>query len=167
MSGTLCTLNEIRCVQIKALLDHWTILAGRSGLPKRSAFTPLDLPAAVWPRLFLVDVLEGNRNFRARLVGTYIVDVHGRDVTGCQFNEEEFPGITASVTYRVLCDVFDSHTPQHYCGASARSIAPHVNEIEILACPLADESGALSTIVGAVDFPGYSLRNIIFQLAPG
>jgi hypothetical protein len=71
---------------IDDLLDYWSRKrAGRIG-PRRADIDPAEITRHL-PHLLMVDVIEGGRDFRFRLVGTRIVDGLGHDNTGKRFSE--------------------------------------------------------------------------------
>lgn len=72
----------IRSALLRSLFDYWqSKLRGRR-LPDRADIDPIEIPKLL-PNLVLVDVLPGRPDcFRYRLIGTGIVRVFGRDMTG-------------------------------------------------------------------------------------
>lgn len=70
---------------IVALLAYWTAKRGKRSVPLRGDFDPIELKDHL-PSLFMLDVIEGGRDFRYRLIGTAITAISGRDVTGARFS---------------------------------------------------------------------------------
>lgn len=68
---------------IQAFADYWwSKRALRDAVPDRADLDPLiEIPDLV-PHIFLLDVIDGGADFRARLIGTQIVAHYGRDRTG-------------------------------------------------------------------------------------
>gem|GEM_PF-422740 len=66
-------------------LGYWRALPG-SGMPDRGSIDPTEMRALL-PYTFLVDVLEGGRDFRYRLIGTNIVAHTPSDNTGRALSE--------------------------------------------------------------------------------
>lgn len=67
---------------IEQLFRYWRSIHPVSGLPARGDFDPLDLPAACWSYLCLLDVTYDPLRFRIRFIGTEIVRFNKRDGTG-------------------------------------------------------------------------------------
>jgi hypothetical protein len=56
-------------------------------MPSRADMDPVELPRALLPNLFLVDVEESPRRFRYRLVGTELTAIMRRELTGRYIDE--------------------------------------------------------------------------------
>ncbi len=66
----------------------WRNARAGNTLPSRSDFDPLNLPSRLLPHILLVDVVEAETvRLRWRLVGTYITERVGRDMTGRYWDE--------------------------------------------------------------------------------
>lgn len=71
------------------VLDYWKSKKGKRLAPTRADIDPVDIPR-ILPRVMLVDVettAQGEPDFRYRLSGTGIRDVHGYDATGLRPRE--------------------------------------------------------------------------------
>lgn len=66
---------------LEDVLDYWEGKRRGRIAPSRADIEPLDL-ATVLPRIMLADVLSNPLDFRYRLSGTGIADVHGTELTG-------------------------------------------------------------------------------------
>jgi hypothetical protein len=91
------------------MLSMWNAKRGDRAMPSRADFDPLDLREHLgW--IVLVDVEGYPPRFRYRLIGTRIVDLVGRDVTGAYFDEIYAPEVeaTATMSYR---DILETKTP--------------------------------------------------------
>jgi hypothetical protein len=91
----------------KRLLElhaYWLSLSSEGSTPYRGAFKPAAIPSLL-PSIFLIDVLNGPRNFRFRLVGTTFKTASGQELTGRlisevfppEFHQEVFDGWNAVV----------------------------------------------------------------------
>jgi hypothetical protein len=63
------------------VLDYWEAQRGGRFAPSRADIDPLDM-VEVLSRVMLADVLRDPLDFRYRLSGTGIADVHGAELTG-------------------------------------------------------------------------------------
>jgi len=75
---------------LRRLYNYWDAKRGEREFPARADIDPLDLPALL-PNIFLVDVLPadapdqngtGQPQFRYRLAGTRVDEIHGQSLTG-------------------------------------------------------------------------------------
>jgi hypothetical protein len=147
------------------LYRYWRSLAPAGEVPRKCAFNPIDLPGAVWPRIFLLDILEGRQNYRVRLLGTYLVDACGRDLTGLHLVESEIPRIERSATWRMLPALVVEREPQYYFGPTSFRFGDVYQRIEQILMPLADDYGDVRYALGGLDFlefchaPRFKLAN--------
>lgn len=70
---------------LRELKAYWEAKRGSRRMPERADIDVAELKAHM-PSLFLVDVLEGGRDFRFRLLGTNLTSRFGRDSTGKTFS---------------------------------------------------------------------------------
>ena len=68
-------------------LDYWRTKCAGSTLPRPADIDPAGFPRAVLPYLTLLDVVEGGKTFRVRLVGTASSAAVGDNYTGRYLDE--------------------------------------------------------------------------------
>jgi hypothetical protein len=68
------------------LLDYWRSKCADGKLPSRPMIDPSEIRRHL-PWIFMADVTEGGAEYRYRLLGTNIVSVNYRDVTGKSFRD--------------------------------------------------------------------------------
>jgi hypothetical protein len=66
----------------REFFDYWASKREGGEVPRRRAFDPLLEIPHLAPRLFLLDVVEGGRDVRVRLMGTQVIAMFAADVTG-------------------------------------------------------------------------------------
>ena len=76
------------------LYDYWCALAPPGRLPGRQDLVPEDI-AALWSRLWMLDVFRDPLRYRYRLCGTEMVTSLGREVTG-EWLDEVHPSLIAN-----------------------------------------------------------------------
>src|SRR5262249_45721205 len=108
--------RQIQNPLLKSLFAYWQSLRRKDGVARKRDFDPLDLPAKVLPRIFMIDVQRAAPNYRFRLLGTYLVEAHGHDYTGCALVDSEVPGFSQSKTMELLPILRETSEPQHYRG---------------------------------------------------
>ena len=67
---------------ILGVYDHWNGLRRGRCMPSRADLDPVELPRALLPSVFMVDVTRDPLDFRYRLLGTALVEWFGHDPTG-------------------------------------------------------------------------------------
>jgi hypothetical protein len=65
-----------------ALYEYWLDSCGDRRMPMRSDIDPTNMPPGVLPGISLVEVVQDDRRYVYRLVGTGEVEVRGSDPTG-------------------------------------------------------------------------------------
>ncbi len=76
----------------KALHDYWRSLAEPPALPAREAVRVEDLHRlGCLERVFILEPIDDGRDWRYRLLGTTIVEMLERDITGVPFRECMIP----------------------------------------------------------------------------
>ena len=111
--------------KLAQVLQHWTKLKGERAIPLRSMFDPVDVPSLL-PNLLMVEVDRGTGNsnvrdsdvgdlgvkdFRFRLVGTYIDDRVKESYTGKNLSEIEGKG-PGSALWRAYDEVARDRKPK-------------------------------------------------------
>jgi len=66
---------------------YWDSARGGKVMPARSDVDPIDIPRELLPNLFLVEVVDGGRRFKFRLVGSESTLAAGRSLTGYHVDE--------------------------------------------------------------------------------
>jgi len=97
------------------LIDYWDKQRGGRFAPSRDDIDPLDFPRLLAPMMLADVVTHEPPDFRYRLCGTGIVDVHGADLTGKRPRD-------------LLPEAYGQLIHQHYCELVERR-APIAHEI--------------------------------------
>jgi hypothetical protein len=71
---------------VRRLYDYWLSIAPPGRLPARRHIVPEDI-AALWSRLWMLDVVRNPLRYRYRLCGTELVRAFGCEVTGRWLDE--------------------------------------------------------------------------------
>jgi hypothetical protein len=85
-------MRHLRSALTRAVVHHWLDLRGDRDMPARADLDPVAMPRRALPFVFLTDVLHGDAalRFRYRLIGTGIVELTGRDITGQELTAEHY-----------------------------------------------------------------------------
>lgn len=131
--------------RLAAVYGYWCKLCGENDLPGANQFDPVELPAAILPYLTLLDVIDGGRSFRVRLVGTGTTVAVGRNATGDHLNTTMTGDVVAGAITRYrrvlearrpVLDVVRYETPE---GSFTN---------RLLTLPLSAETGAIDRLLG-------------------
>ena len=140
--------------RLNAFHTYWQGLATADVLPAYRDFDVVRAPRELLPHLILLDVLDGGRDFRYRVVGTAVVEAIGRDFTGETVNEyrhrHEPPAVAEG--YR---RVRDTGAPDLYRG-TLESVGKEFIAYERLALPLAGDDGQVGFILACFEFASAS-----------
>lgn len=139
---------------LKETFDYWDARRGSRRMPRRADLDPLrDIPRLL-RHIQLVEVVDGGRRFRLRVIGTRIVEALGTDGTG-KCLDEIFSGERLTYVERAFHEV---------CQAKAacffRDNYKTSREIDLIAnrlfLPLSDDDETVSQVFGAIifEFPG-------------
>lgn len=103
---------------LSSVHSYWRSKWRDTALPSRDDIAPAEI-STLLPNVGLIDVLPRERNFRYRLVGTYLVDMFGRDFTGTKLGEPFKEGSYGKFLHRFYQDAVDSRAAV-YCESSFR-----------------------------------------------
>ncbi|MEI9996188.1 MAG: PAS domain-containing protein [Rhizomicrobium sp.] len=147
-TGNVCALKPAS-ERLAAAYGVWCDLAaGRVG-PRREEITPARLRSAI-AATFVVDVLDGGKDFRFRFAGDRIIQFMGRRLAGKLLSEQRgtpfFDGMHGMYTHCVAArePILAGPMPVTYPGKEFL-------EIEVLAMPLSDDGQAITALFGAFD----------------
>lgn len=84
--------------RLRQIHAYWKSRCLDRQMPARPDIDPLDVPPLL-PFIFLVDVLNGPRDFRFRLAGTHFRESVGSEVTGQLIGDVFPPAFNAEVHY--------------------------------------------------------------------
>lgn len=128
---------------IRLVLNYWqSKCAGRS-MPARNDIDPIDIHRYL-PYVTLVDVVEDERRFVYRLVGTKEVALRGRDPTGKSVAEAFF-GRTVETVIAKYSTVCETRAPFHEHD-NFQVVDRYVGE-ENLFLPLSDDGVVVNKIM--------------------
>jgi hypothetical protein len=131
---------------IDCLFRYWRSIHPVSGLPARSDFDPLDLPAACWPHICLLDVTYEPLRFRIRFIGTEIVRFKKRDGTG-QYLDDLNPEFENSKKFEMYQSCVTSGIPA-YGHANSEPVSKTYSIISERIClPFASDGSTVDVLL--------------------
>ena len=129
------------------LLRYWQSKRDGSALPSRSDVDPAEL-SAILPHLFMFDVKADPLHFVFRLVGTKVVDLFGRDLTGSHVDQHQMRDV-AFWHYDLMKRVVEQRTPLAlHAKAAWHDGATQWLGVELLYVPLSSDGIAVDVLVG-------------------
>ena len=137
---------EITHPELRELHQHWEARRGTRPMPARADFDPVELPRALLPNLFLVDVEEEPRRFRYRLVGTELTAVMKRELKGLYI--DEMPFLFRKFALPAYAEVMERAAPT-YRQINALEALWRIR-YERLLLPLSDDGRRINMILGAI-----------------
>nr|WP_242468747.1 PAS domain-containing protein [Rhodovibrio salinarum] len=136
--------------RLNVFYRFWRSLTPEGTVPPYRAFDVVKVPRELLPHLVLLDVLDGGRDFRYRVVGTDVVQAVGRDFTGdalSKFISRHEPDGMADGYRRVATQL----VPDLYHG-TLESVGKEFISYERLALPFTDANGTVSYILSCFQF---------------
>lgn len=140
---------DIASPRLRELWRYWLALHRGADLPTRADFDPAAIPLLL-PYLMLVDVVDGGRDFRYRLVGTHVARIHGADNTG-RLVSQAFPSHDAAYVMRLYRWVVEARAAVGFRGEPLRR-DERILEYEIVHLPLADGGGRVGKVLVGLEF---------------
>lgn len=141
---------EIASPQLLDLVAYWSSRSGDGGVPARSAFDPVDIPALL-PALSLVELIGESRQARFRVYGTEIVRNFGYDLTGKTLEEADISAERVRYWQEIYWRVADTALPLF---GRDNAIIRHYVSFEWVKLPMTGDSGAIDVILCGYDFVG-------------
>lgn len=105
ISSDIVSHEALQSLRAQSFFSHWQDMIHDDPVACRSHFDALDL--GPWlGNILILDVIDGGKDFRYRLIGTRIVSASNRELTGSLVSEMEYEiGSEAMLErYRVVCD---------------------------------------------------------------
>ncbi len=144
--------GEVCDPRITALWHYWEGLRGRRAMPSRADLDPADVRRLL-PNLFLVDVGATAEDLRWRLMGTEVVRLFGRELTGQAVGAGMGP--TAGRLMRArFAFVARTARPAHATGTMQAERNAHA-PFERLLLPLSADGVRVDMLVGALVGVGF------------
>lgn len=138
---------------LQALYRYWRGIHPASGLPGRQHLDPVHLKTYL-PRIWLVDLQADPFRVRYRLVGTRIVELAGRELTGLWLDEAHPEWAAGPGALDRFKSVAASGVPNHSRGRPRLSLAAKADfiEVENVYYPLASDGRMVDVIMSYTVF---------------
>jgi hypothetical protein len=138
--------EELHDPDLVRFYDLWASLRGGRSMPSRKDLDPLHIPPSFLPNLMLIDVLNGPRRYRYRLVGTHIVTASGEDRTGRIFESVGFFKTHPDVV-KEYDTVVDTAQPLHSLEPFTNFHSGATYDVDRLLLPLSSDGKLVDMII--------------------
>jgi hypothetical protein len=105
-------IDELRSygANLRQIFAYWQSKRGNRAMPRRADLDPTEIPPRLLPGITLVDVVQDQRRYVYRLVGTKETEVRGSDPTGKSVTDAFF-GENAEDATRCYDRVVETRAP--------------------------------------------------------
>jgi hypothetical protein len=125
------------------LIDYWRSRKGADQTPARTAINPVDL-VPILPQVFMLGRL-GPGQYRVRLAGGFITDLHGRELRDDDFLRLWEPA--ARTPLQLALEAMRRHPEPLVVETEAR-VGEAAMRMELLIAPLRGPSGDIDRLIG-------------------
>jgi hypothetical protein len=126
------------------LYRYWDGKRGDRKMPRRSDIDPAELVPFL-PRLMIVDVVDDERRYVYRLVGTREVDARGRDPTGRPVGEA-FIGSSREKVLANYDRVFMTGRP-YVDAAAVVTVESRLDDSQVIFLPISEDDARVTQIL--------------------
>ena len=142
-----------------SLYKFWNEMRDGKALPRVADFDILNLEPVVWPYLIYADVIGEPADFHYRVTGTEVDLANGFNSRGMILSS--LPNMNTQVLLKEFRRMVQRGRPRRSEGVFITGDS-HFESVSRLVCPLADDTGQVVRLLGAVRFvwkEGESYRN--------
>jgi hypothetical protein len=132
------------------LVDYWMSIHPDEGLPGRQHFDPLDV-IRLSKHIWLLDVERSPLRFRVRRVGTELVKLTGRDITG-RYLDECYENLEATEAGKHLTHTAEKGLPTYRRGDIISNSEMNYVMLERINLPLAADSKTVDMLLNLTNY---------------
>ena len=133
--------------RLAELYRYWDGCRRGRGMPARPDLDPVDIPRLL-SILILVDV-KGDGDYRFRLIGTELVTVARRDITGLRFEEAFPPGPYLNYLFALYAELIRERRPIYTEGIYVIGSPGRRRYTRRLILPLSADGRRIDMVLGA------------------
>ena len=133
-------------------LDAWKRVAAGRLAPRREEITPA-LLRSVLPSIWMIDVIDGGRDFRFRFAGDRVIQFMGRRYAGELLSDHiDVPFFQRMKA--ILSECVSRKAPVAVGPLRSNLPGKEFLEIEVVVMPLSEDGETVSCLFGAMDVRG-------------
>jgi hypothetical protein len=155
VESTMSVVNRFKSAEslvsarLVAVHDAWLRIAAGRVAPRREEITPALLKSAL-PWIWMIDAIDGGRDFRFRIAGDRVIQFLGRRYAGellSQFVDQPF----FQRMHAVLVESVRCRRPLAVGPTRSNLPGKEFLEMEIVVLPLSEDGEHVTTIFGAME----------------
>jgi len=135
--------------KLRTVYETWRDLRGRRLAPKRAEITPARL-RGILPSTFMIDVIDGGKDFRFRFAGERIIQFMGRRYAGTLLSQ-----VRDSIFFDNMARMFEhcvtTKAPLARGPVQASLTGKEFLEIEAMVLPLSEDGVHILALFGAFE----------------
>jgi hypothetical protein len=144
--------DQLVSERLVGVLDAWKRTAGIRLAPKREEITPSLLRTAL-PWIWMIDVIEGGKDFRFRIAGERVVEFMGRRHAG-ELLSDNLENPFFQRMRGILLECTERKKPVAVGPIRSNLKGKEFFEMEIVVMPLSEDELDVTTLFGAMDLRG-------------
>lgn len=141
--------NELVSERLVGVLDAWKRTAGGRIAPRREEITPSLLRTAL-PWIWMIDVIDGGKDFRFRIAGERVIQFMGRRYAG-ELMSDNLDNPFFERMRAILIECIRGREPVHVGPIRSNLKDKEFFEMEVVVMPLSEDGHAVTTLFGAMD----------------
>ena len=149
MIVVLSSPEQLESERLVGVYEAWKRITGERMAPRRDEITPALVKTAL-PSVWMIDVVDGGKDFRFRIAGDRIIQFMGRRYAGhlvSEFTDQPFfqdmRGILKACTVE--------KRPMMVGPGRSRLAGKEHTELEVLVLPLSEDGANVTTLFGAME----------------
>lgn len=149
MNIVMRSVDHLESAMLIEVLSAWRRVGASRMAPKREEMTPALLKSAL-PWIWMIDVVDGGKDFRFRIAGDRIIQFMGRRYAGhlvSEFADKPFFGQMRTI----LVEAMTRKTPMMAGPGRTALEGREYLEVEVLVLPLSEDGQNVTTLFGAMD----------------
>jgi hypothetical protein len=144
--------NSLVSEKLVGALDAWKRVSAGRLAPKREEITPA-LLRSVLPSIWMIDVVDGGKDFRFRFAGDRVIQFMGRRYAGALLSEYiESPFFQRM--HAILAECVRGKAPVAVGPLRSNLPGKDFLEMEVVVMPLSENGETVTCLFGAMDVRG-------------
>jgi len=144
--------DQLVSERLVGVLDAWKRTAGGRTAPKREEITPSLLRNAL-PWIWMIDVIDGGKDFRFRIAGERVIEFMGRRHAG-ELLSDNLDNPFFQRMRGILSECLHRKKPVAVGPIRSNLKGKEFFEMEVVVMPLSEDGQTVTTVFGAMDLRG-------------
>jgi hypothetical protein len=144
--------DQLVSERLVGVFDAWKRTAGDRIAPKREEITPSLLRTAL-PWIWMIDVLDGGKDFRFRIAGERVVQFMGRRYAG-ELLSDNLDNPFFQRMRAILVECMSRKKSVSVGPIRSNLRGKEFFEMEVVVMPLSEDGQSVTTLFGALDLRG-------------